>query len=114
MRLTKPEQHKHFEIKFVKKYSLIPRKVQNHWIMFEHYYVGYQWDFVNLETREKVQLDYWRKNPGRAYTFDDTLAYSRKTHKWHKFPISSNRLEEDEEVQDWLMKNSPLSLALKE
>jgi hypothetical protein len=121
MRLTKNEKHKNFATKYVKKFAILPKFVQQQWIWLEYYYVGFDWrttDFDTLQdkigfSRSIENYKYQNHRYDSDYITDEGL-YDKSTHSWVEFKHSSRKLPEDPEVQKWLVDNSPLNKALKE
>jgi hypothetical protein len=121
MRLTKQESHKHRAVKFVKRFAWVPMYVQSQWIVWEHYYTRYEWLVVYPEGfEEKIGYETasfkWRMPNKRfdEHQFVNEQSFDRSTHNWTISSGVNKKLPEDKEVQDWLLKNSPLSNALKE
>lgn len=122
MRLTKNEKHPHLAKKFVKHFCIFPRFVQQQWIWFEHYYIGYSWDVTDrIALQEKIGYSraidaYVKPIKGRfsEYDFMGKEIFDKTTHSWKEFEKCPRKLPEDVEVSKWLLDNSPLNAALKE
>jgi hypothetical protein len=120
MRLTKKQKHEHLSIKFEKKLAIL-RNVQNELLFFEHYYVGYRWEWISETHEREYNKKYYEKHCKFPITAVATIRTDEKlpeftsvTHRWVELRQFSERLPEDEEVREYLMQNSPLKKALTE
>jgi SH3-like domain-containing protein len=88
MRFNKLETHPYRAVEYIKKFAIVPLRVQGHWIWFENYYVPRYWDiksaYHNFRAGDKVSSieAEWR----------------------YQYSV----LPEDDDYQKWVQSNSKL------
>lgn len=114
MRLTKCEEHKLRTKKYVRKFALFPKTVQNIRIWLESYYEEYLWTSIP-DVHNDMLLYYGcfikTRIGGWCYSKLENMKVSQQFAEWK---LNDTLLPEDKRVQEYLLTQTSLHKVMRE
>ena len=114
MRLTKVEEHKLRTKKYVRKFALFPKTVQNTRIWLESYYEEYLWSSItDVHNDMLLYYDCFNKTGIGGYDYSK-LENMKVSQQFAEWKLNDVLLHEDKRVQEYLLTQTSLHKVMRE